>query len=107
MQSVPSGSQAGAQASINRRLAATVIAAVVPVALGVCSLTLGGRTGGATSLLLFLIGLPWTVPVYVMTMVFDVTSPPAIGAILVLVTLALWRWGSKLLLRTVLTPRQR
>lgn len=96
-----------AKGPADRRAAAVVIAGIVCVALGVCSATLGGRPGGTASFLLFLISLPWTVPVYVLTMVFNVTSPVAIGAVLVLVTLAVWRFGSAVLLRTCVTPPPR
>ena len=107
MQSTSTVPAAAPAARADRRLAAVVIAGVVCVALGICSVTLGGRPGGIASFLLFLISLPWTVPVYVMTMVFDVTSPIAIGALIVLVTLAMWRYGSRVLMRTCVTPRER
>ena len=104
MQTAPA--PAPAKAPADRRAAAVVIAGVVCIALGVCAATLGGRPGGAASFLLFLVSLPWTIPVYLLTMVFNVTSPLAIGAVLVLITLAVWRYGSRLLLRTCVTPRE-
>ena len=91
---------------VDRRLAAVVIAGVACLALGICSTTLGGHVGGSASFVLFLISLPWTLSIYVLTMVFNATSPIAIGITLVLDTLAVWWVGSRILLRFCVNPRK-
>jgi hypothetical protein len=84
-----------------RKAASTVIAGVASLALAVVAVTLGGSASTAGTFLLFIVSLPWTIAVYVLTMVFNVTSPIAIGAVLVIVTIGAWLAIKRLLVRTV------
>lgn len=86
----------------SRRLAAAVIASVVSVALGVCAASAGSTTSGIGSFVLFALSLPWTISIYVLTMVFNVTSPIAVAVTFVLMTLLAWRFVNRLLVRNVL-----
>ena len=93
--------------SSSRRAASVIIAGVVTVALAVVAATLGGGASTVGTFALFVISLPWTVTVYVLTMVFNVTSPIAIGAALVLVTLGMWMIFGRFLVRAFVSPRER
>lgn len=88
-----------------RRAAAVVIAGVVSVALAVTTITVGGGASSTGAFALYVVGLPWTISIYVLTMVFDVTSPAAIAAVFALVTLLVWRSLTRRLLRGV-SPRE-
>jgi len=78
-----------------------VIAGVASLALAVVAVTLGGSASTVATFVLFVVSLPWTIAVYVLTMVFNVTSPIAIGAVLALVTVAAWLVIKRVLVRTV------
>ena len=84
-----------------RRVAAAVIAAVVSLALGAAAMTVGSTGNSAVAFVLFALSLPWTISIYVLTMVFNVTSPIAVGITFVVITLLAWRYVSRLLVRTV------
>ena len=89
------------------RLGAVACAAIVSIALAFVSTDLAGRFGGAAAFVLFLISLPWVVSVYVVSMIFNSTSPLAVDITLVVVTLAVWRICSSILLRRFVGPRER
>jgi hypothetical protein len=91
----------------SRRTASVIIAGVVSVALGVVTITMGGSASTVGTFALFVVSLPWTVSVYILTMVFNVTSPVAIGVVLALVTLVMWRYVGRLIMRTCVSPRER
>ena len=84
-----------------RRAASAVIAGVASLAIAIVAVTLGGSASTIGTFALFVVSLPWTVAVYVLTMVFNVTSPIAIGAVLALVTVAAWLVIRRVLVRTV------
>jgi hypothetical protein len=83
------------------------IAGVISIGLALCAGIAGGGANGPVAFVLFLISLPWTVPVFVLTMFLNVTSPVAIAITLVIVTLLAWRYIGRLLLRTCVSPRER
>src|SRR3954447_10621656 len=87
-----------------RRLAAVVLAGVVCFALAILATALGGQPGEGISFVFFLISLPWTLSVYVLTMVFDLTSPVAIAVSIGLTTLVAWRYLSAFVIRTCVSP---
>ena len=78
-----------------------MIAAVVSLALSVAAVTVGASTNGALSFLLFALSLPWTISIYVLAMVFNVTSPIAVAITFVVMTTLIWGYVSRLLVRTV------
>jgi hypothetical protein len=74
-----------------RRLAATLIAGVIGLALAITSITLGGHAIDGAGFLFFILSLPWTVSVYAVTMLIGVNSPMAIIAALAVPTIIVWR----------------
>ena len=85
----------------NRRAAAGGIAAAISLALSVAAVTVGSTSNSAASFLLFTLSLPWTISIYVLTMIFNVTSPIAVAITFVLMTFLMWRFVNRLLVRTV------
>jgi hypothetical protein len=81
-----------------RQRAASLIAGITCVALGM-SAVLGGHIASGLGFAFFVLTLPWTLSIYLLTMFFGLTSPIAIMITLAGTTAVAWRYLRRVLIR--------